>query len=139
MHATASHAGIIRLWQAKVSEWAKSMPPTPDKQAVLAWLPLWQNRPFYTAAELAPIFPALALALGYADTLQAPRSPKSLANRLTFFRLLTLRNIDDSDIFVHPVTGRNERFFVVENIRKWTQRPVSQEEFEREFAGPTQR
>lgn len=133
--ATGNGEGVVAQWKASVEAWANSQPDTKDKAGVRAWLPLWQARPFYTAAELAPILPALFVALGHREQFRPARSPLRVENRLRFFRLPILQNADGQDTFVHPVTGRYGRFFVVEKCHRWRNVALTQEEFSEAFHG----
>ena len=64
MKATGNRPGVIAQWKAEMEAWAAMRPVNdPDAQAVRSWLPHWQCRPFYTAEELAPMWPALAIAV----------------------------------------------------------------------------
>lgn len=122
MKATGNRPGVIAQWKAAVEAWAMQS-SSPDAAAVKAWLPHWQPRPAYTAAELAPIFPALAVALGLSAVmgrLPPQYSPARLTNALRFAGLPS-RMIGDTE------------FFIVERVHYW--RDVSQEEFEREICG----
>ena len=84
MRMTGNSPGIIAQWKARVSEWAHRNPTGKNEAAVLAWLPLWQPRPFYTAAELVPIFPVLEVALGFSARPSHVKSAARLANELKF-------------------------------------------------------
>jgi hypothetical protein len=106
MKATGNQPGLIERWKALVTDWAHARPTEPEGAAVLSWLPLWQPRPFYTAAELAPIFPALAVALRFADRLHFQRSAARLENDLKFAGLPW-----------HVIDGRT--FFAVERLHFW--------------------
>lgn len=119
MKATGNRPGIILLWSQKVYWWARDNPTTPDAQAVLSWFPLWQVRPFYTAEELAPLFPVLAVALGIAQAPTPQRTPQRLAFELDYGGL-------PSRMF------QGQRYFIVERIHHWSK--VSQKEFEDAFS-----
>jgi hypothetical protein len=86
MKASGNRPGVIALWKEMVEEWAWGT-VGPDAEAVKAFLPLWQPRPFYTAAELAPIFPMLAVALGLRARPETQKAPARLANELRMARL----------------------------------------------------
>lgn len=108
MKATGNQPGVVRLWKAMVEHWAKTH-TGPDAEAVKAWLPLWQERPFYLAEELAPIFPALAVTLGiskFDGRMPTPMSPARLASALKFAGL------------PFRVIG-NRTYFIVEQIHLW--------------------
>jgi hypothetical protein len=90
----------------------------PNAAAVNAWLPLWQPRPFYTADELAPMWPALAIATGVADRWPAVlKSARRLGFELDFHEL--------------PRLAYYPEYFIVERIHHWRQAPL--EEIEREI------
>jgi len=113
MKATGNRAGVIREWFALVDAWA-AQSTSPDAESVRVMAPLWQSRPIYTAEELAPMFPALAVALGVTEfmgRLPAPWSPNRLANALKFAGL-PFREID----------GRT--YFIVEQIHVWRDAPT---------------
>lgn len=84
MKATGNQAGVIAQWKQMVEIWAASEVNNPDAVAVRAWLPLWQVRNYYTAAELVPLWPVLALVLGITKTMEHPKSAKRLENELDF-------------------------------------------------------
>lgn len=86
MKATGNQPGVVTLWKNMVEHWATHA-SGPDAEAVKAWLPAWQVRPYYTAAELAPIFPVLAVALGLRDRPALEKSPTRLENELRATRL----------------------------------------------------
>lgn len=86
MKSTGNRKGLIAQWRDMVDAWANSV-NHPDAESVKSWLPSWQSREFYTAAELAPLFPALSVALGLSKRLTAQKSPKRLENELKFAKL----------------------------------------------------
>jgi len=107
MKATGNRPGIIRRWKEDVAGWAQTHRTDPNALAVLAWLPLWQARPFYTANELAPIWPALAIATGFCTTWPSVlKSAKRLEHELDFHRLPRL-----------PDPYRN--YFACERLHYW--------------------
>jgi hypothetical protein len=115
MKATGNQAGIVQLWKNMVEHWALQS-SGPDAEIVRSWLPLWQVREMYCAAELAPIFPALALALGVSRTLGRLSSPKG-ANRLQNelkFAGLPWRAIGD------------KIYFAVERVHNWRDAPTNE-------------
>lgn len=120
MKATGNRPGVIAEWKEKVAQWAQMHRRTdPNAAAVNAWLPLWKPRPFYTAIELAPMWPALAIAVGH--TLHWPpvlKSPRRLEFELDYAGLPRL-------------DFGYRRFFVVERIHHWAR--ASRIEIEREF------
>lgn len=88
MKATGNRPGVIAEWKASVEKWAEMNRTNPDAAAVLAWLPHWRVCPFYTAAELAPIWPALAIAIGHSTRWPAVlKSPRRLEHELDYARL----------------------------------------------------
>lgn len=109
MKATGNRAGIIAAWKDQIQAWAENNPKDPHSASVLSWLPHWQVRPFYTADELAPLWPALAIVIGYTD--KWPSVPKS-ARRLEF-------ELDYAGLPRLP-GPRNNRYFIVERIHYWT-------------------
>lgn len=118
MKDTGNRAGVVLLWKNMVEDWAQRH-PGPDADAVLAWLPLWQVRPFYTANELAPMWPALAVALGLRTKFPPIRSANRLENELIFAGL-PYRFILD------------RRYFAVERVHYW--RDATQDEWEKELS-----
>lgn len=81
MKATGNAPGLIERWKDMVEAWALCN-PGPDAEAVKAWLPAWQIRPYYTAAELAPIFPMLAVTLGLRKKPEPQKGAARLENEL---------------------------------------------------------
>jgi hypothetical protein len=108
MKATGNQPGIIARWKTLVEEWAcKNNWRDPDAKAVSAWIPSWQVRPFYTATELAPLWPALAIATGYTSHWPAvTKSAKRLEHELDFYGLPHFRM-------------NGQKFYIVEQIHKW--------------------
>jgi hypothetical protein len=91
----------------------------PNAAAVNAWLPLWQPRPFYTADELAPLWPALGIVTGF--TNKWPTVLKS-ARRLEF-------ELDFHGLPRLPAPCHD--YFIVERIHFW--RDATAEEIKREI------
>jgi hypothetical protein len=120
MKAAGNRPGVIAEWREGVRTWAETNPSNPDAAAVLTWLPHWRVRPFYTADELAPLWPALAIAIGH--TPRWPAVPKS-AKRLEF----------ELDYAGLPRLGfpTLQRYFIVERIHHWSKASLA--EIEREF------
>lgn len=116
MKATGNRPGVIAEWKEKVAQWAQMHRTDPNAAAVNAWLPLWHPRPFYTAEELAPMWPALAIAVGH--TTHWPPVPKS-AKRLEF-------ELDYAGLPFRFSIGR--KYYIVERIHYWTDAP--QDEFD---------
>lgn len=120
MKASGNREGVIANWKEGLRLWAEANPNNPDAAAALAWLPHWRVRPFYSADELAPLWPALAIAIGY--TVKWPAVAKS-ARRLEF-------ELDYAGLPRLPgVFWR--KYFIVERIHHW--KDASCEEIEREF------
>lgn len=121
MKATGNRAGVIEQWKEAVADWAQKYRTDPNAAAVNAWLPLWQPRCGYTADELAPLWPALAIATGFTPRWPAVvKSARRLAHELDFyglpFRLL-----------------RGQKYYIVERIHYWREAPT--DELEREIFG----
>lgn len=88
MKATGNRPGVIEQWKVKVAAWAQMNRTDPNAAAVNAWLPHWQVREIYGAWELAPLWPALAIATGYTDRWPAVvKSAKRLEHELRFYGL----------------------------------------------------
>jgi len=87
MKATGNQPGIVAQWKAQIEQWAANEVNNPDAVAVRAWLPLWQVRNHYSARELAPIWPVLAIVLGLTTQMEHIKSPARLENELNFARL----------------------------------------------------
>lgn len=109
MKAAGNRAGVIAEWKERVAEWAESRPADRDAAAAKAWLPLWQTRPFYTADELAPMWPALAIAIGHTTywptVLKSPR-------RLEF-------ELDYAGLPHAEISGK--KYYIVERVHYWSQ------------------
>lgn len=116
MKATGNLPGMVALWKADIEEWAYTPPMHADKAAVVAWLPHWQVRPFYTAGELAPLWPAFAIAIGH--TRSWPAVQKS-ARRLEF-------ELDFAGLPHFEAHGK--RYYIVERLHYW--KNATQEERE---------
>ncbi len=107
MKATGNRPGVIAQWKGIVAEWAQGYRTDPDAAAVNAWLPLWQPRPIYTAEELAPMWPALAIATGFTSRWPTVlKSAKRLEHELDFYRL-------------PHVMIDGQKYYVVERIHFW--------------------
>jgi hypothetical protein len=119
MKATGNATGIIQCWKETVARWA-ALNAGPDADAVNAWLPQWQVRPFYTAAELAPLWPVLAVTLGLCKRPRPPVSAARLANELKFVRLPFI-----------VIDGKE--YFIVEQIHRWSKTPPTQDELKEFF------
>lgn len=119
MKATGNQPGIVARWKAGIEAWAIAN-KGPDAEAVRKWLPYWQVRPFYMAAELAPIFPVLAVELHITDRPTPQMSPKRLENELLYGALPRVRLVGDD----------YSPYFIVERIHHWRDRVLTQEDFQ---------
>jgi len=112
--------GIIADWKNQVAAWAQDSPTDPNAVAAKAWLPLWQVRAFYTAGELAPLWPALAIAVGYANKWpQALKSARRLEYELDFAGLPRLSQSENL-----------RKYFIVERFDYWEKATLDQIERE---------
>jgi len=135
MKATGNRPGVIAQWKQEMEDWAFARPVNdPDAQAVRAWLPHWEVRPFYTADELAPMWPALAIAVGHST--RWPAVPKS-ARRLEFeLDYAGLPRLPGPMPEIETVQGVNYiRYFVVERLHYWTSIERTLEEIEKASLG----
>lgn len=98
MKAAGNQPGMVARWIATVAQWADDHQGLADAAAIHAWLPHWQARDIYSAEELAPIFPVLALAFTDVRTPPPAKSPKRLAHELKFGGL-PHRKLRDKDYF----------------------------------------
>lgn len=119
MKARGNQLGLIQEWKTRIQQWAEANPSVPEAQSVLAWLPMWQVRPFYSAKELAPIFPVLSLMLGFGR--MDAMSPQRLAFNLIYGGLPRLQN--------------HKEFFVCERLHHWRDRDISDTEFAEAYYG----
>jgi hypothetical protein len=114
----AGNQGIISQWKEAVAGWAQMNRTDPNAAAVNAWLPLWQPRPFYTANELAPLWPALGIVTGFTNKWPTVlKSARRLENELDFHGLPRLQDYRE--------------YFICERIHHWRQ--ASREEIQREI------
>lgn len=118
MKATGNRPGVIAQWKELVADWAGDTlrydPKQSDAAAVKAWLPLWQPRPFYTAEELAPMWPALAIATGFTNKWPATiKSAQRLEHELDFAPVRYGEN------YRLPRLSYCRRYFIVERIHHW--------------------
>lgn len=132
MKATGNKPGIVAQWKAAMDLWAMTN-VGPDASALQSWLPQFQVRPFYTADELAPMWPALGMVLGITDRMEPVKSYARLLNELDLARLPSLCDMHGRQMLAHPVTKQVRRFYIVERISYWSARPIEWFEFEREF------
>lgn len=116
MKATGNQPGMVVAWLLEIAVWAQAHPTDPNAAAVLSWLPHWQPRPFYTAEELAPIWPALAIAVGH--TSHWPEVPKSAKRLEHEFDFVGLPHFE--------ANGR--KYYIVERLHYW--KNATQEERE---------
>jgi hypothetical protein len=126
LKANGNRPGLIQQWKDAVEDWS-ALPENvanPDAKAVRAWLPLWRPRPFYTAAELSPIWPALAIAIGYTMRVLPQKGARRLEHELDYGGLPRLPPY--SMVGAEPI-----RYFIVERIHYWQN--ASDAEIEREF------
>jgi len=134
LKAAGNQPGMVARWIATVAQWAEDHTGLADAAALKAWLPYWQARPFYTAAELAPIFPALAVAFTAARTPPPTMSGARLANELKFGKLPMLANANGS-FFFYNQQGVLQQYFIVEQIHRWSKQKLTQEEFDNVLFG----
>lgn len=114
----ARNVPIIQQWKEAVATWAQMHRTDANAAAVNAWLPFWQPRPFYTAKELAPLWPALAIVTGFTKHWPAVlKSPRRLEFELDFYGLPRVRLVPD--------------YFICERIRHWL--AATDEEIAREI------
>jgi hypothetical protein len=135
LKANGNRPGLIQQWKDAVEDWA-SLPENvanPDAKAVRAWLPLWRPRPFYTAAELSPIWPALAIAIGYTMRVLPQKGARRLEHELDYGGLprvhLSWNSVLSGSGPVRDIPDARQ-FFIVERIHYWTDRPITMEEFQ---------
>jgi hypothetical protein len=120
MKSRGNQPGLIASWKEDMRLWAENSPRDPHAAAVLSWLPHWQVRPFYTAAELAPLWPALAIVVGHTSHWRpVAKSAKRLEFELDYAGLPRLE---------FPTL---RKYFIVERIHYWKQARL--EQIEREF------
>lgn len=121
--------GLIAEWFAGMRAWADANTGK-DAEALRVWLRLAKARPFYTAHELAPMIPALALALGFADRMLPRAVPNRLHNVLQFYGLPLLKCTNGTNHFIGMGT-----YFVVEHCHKWRDRELTPDELRDILAG----
>lgn len=107
--ANGNRPGLVTQWKDAIERWA-TLPENvrcPDAAAVRAWLPAWQVRPFYTAEELVPLWPMLAVAVGWSDRPPPiSRSASRLENELDFAGL---------PFFMWG----GKKYYIVERVHYW--------------------
>lgn len=117
--------GVIRHWMTQLAQWADANTGS-DAAALRSWLSMARPKPFYSAEELAVMWPALKIACGLEKRLYAAPSPKLLAIKL---EVAGLPYLTGGKSFVLPFLGPR-KMFIVERIAYWRQRMPDQEEFE---------
>ncbi len=128
MKRSGNRPGVIAEWKDAVERWA-NLPENlgnKDAAAVRAWLPAWQPRPFYTATELAPMWPALAIAVGATMRLAHPKSAMRLAHELDYGGLPRVQPMALENSMWNGNYPRD--YFIVERIHHWN-RPLTVKEF----------
>lgn len=132
MRATGNQEGVVARWKKSVEQWALNVVMVNDPNAVAAraWLPMWQVRPFYTAEELAPMWPALAITIGGFPGAysRVPRSAKRLEFELDYAGLPRLGNYPEIGAYL-PLDYR--KYFIVERLHYWCRAPLT--EIKKEF------
>lgn len=103
MKATGNRPGIIAQWKSQVEQWVIDHPAAPEAAALNVWLPLWQVRNHYSARELVPIWPVLALVLGVTTRLDHEKSAKRLEHELDFARLPHFENNGEKYYYVEQL------------------------------------
>lgn len=110
MKATGNQAGIIEQWVQAVGRWAQIQDGA-DAASVKAWLPYWHYRPLYAARELVPLWPVLAIAIGFTTKVLPAKSAARLENELVFAGL-PFREINGC------------KYFIVEQQHIWRDAPL---------------
>ena len=128
MKATGNGPGLVTQWYSLLGKWAAEN-TGPDAEAARAWLAHYKPRPFYSAAELAPLWPALIAGLGLPDRKERPNTAR-LAAMLDYGKLPVLKNIDGTSTFRHPATDIATRYYITEQVHFWRKQKLSQEQFE---------
>lgn len=128
MKRTGNQPGIIQQWIAGANKWADENPGR-DGQAIREWVAHWQARPFYTSTELAPLIPALGVAMGITEKPLPQFGTKRLEHMLDFAGLPKLKRKRGGYLFRHPYRLKTEEFYIVEQIHFWKERELTQEEF----------
>lgn len=133
MRARGNRTGAVTEWIKNLTAWAENQPSTVDTRALRAMLPLWQVRPVYTAAELAPLLPTLYVVAGIRKVPGQAIGPATAKNILLKAGLPMLGS---GARFAHPITGQLDQYFIVERLHYWAKLPVDQEDFERLWKAP---
>lgn len=112
--------GIIREWFDGLRKWA-SENTGPDAEALRCWMDIARVRPFYTAEELAPLWPALKLTLGLASRLDPAPGANRLHNELVFHGMPKLQNAETGSF---EFFESHQRYFIVEHVHRWRNNPI---------------
>ncbi|WP_395652571.1 hypothetical protein [Brevundimonas sp.] len=99
--------------------------PRPDLGAAING---FQARPWYSAAELARLWPLVCIGLACKQQGRSP-SPAKVAERLTHFGLPRLKQWDGSTGFKHH--GKVQDFYVVQDVWKIANQRFTQTDFDR--------
>lgn len=134
MKATGNTEGMVARWIGSTEEWARRHAHLPEAKVIVSMLPYWRARPFYTASELAPIFPALMVAFGIVDRPPPAMSGARLAFQLDYGGLPKMKR-NNGTTFFHDSMGILQEFYIVERIHAWSSAVLSQEEFENVLFG----
>jgi hypothetical protein len=135
MRAQGNQPGLVRILKMEIARWAMKNPRHRHADGVTAWLPYLKPRKFYTAAELVPLFPVLALTMGFEPILMPQKSSARLSNELKFANLPVLKNANGTQTFLHPLQHRHplQEFFICERMHFWRDQELTQEQFEAEI------
>lgn len=121
-----NRSGLIREWMYGLANWAEHNPGQ-DAVALRNWLSYAKPKPFYTATELALMWPALKFATGLTKRMEPAPSPFKLAAELEWCGLPYL----GGGRTYYPRYTKPDKFFIVERIPHWRKALPNQEEFER--------
>lgn len=125
--------GLFAEWFAGMKSWA-DVNGGQDAAALRTWLGIAPPKPFYTADELAYLWPALKIALGLRKSLELRPSAYRLANELEFHGLPLLKNANGTMTFQRPGLDP-AKFFIVEHVHRWKGRAITQQEFDDVYHG----
>ena len=103
--------------------------PRPDLAAAVSG---FQARPFYSAAELARLWPLVCIGLACKQVGRAP-SAKKVEERLIHFGLPRLKQWGGSTEFMHY--GKPTQFFIVQDLWGMMNRRFTQLDFDRIMSG----
>jgi len=123
---------VIRQALDANKAWAETMAEIKGRHADIAteMLRAWnsiQLRPWYTAKEIALMFPMISAAL-YGNRRIEHTPSGAISKQLRNAGIFYLRNSDDPHGFL--AHGRREQYLVLAEFDKWRE-PVSQAEFDR--------